>query len=1068
MEEFYIVKKWFRSASRPGKRIMMYKKVTTELNFVDREKETLEFWKQKNIFEKSIENRKDAPNFTFYDGPPTANGKPHIGHILTRVIKDIIPRYKTMKGYKVLRKAGWDTHGLPVELEVEKMLGMDGKEDIEKYGIEPFIKKCKESVWKYKGEWERMSDRVGFWADMNDPYITYDNKYIESEWWALKKIWDKGLLYKGYKIVPYCPRCGTSLSSHEVAQGYKDVKDKSIFVKFQSVEDKNTYYMAWTTTPWTLPSNIALTVGKNYEYAKISYKGEYLILAKELISSLFDGCEYEIVDTFKGKSLEHKKYLPLFDFADEDTKKKGYYICIGDFVTLSEGTGIVHTAPAFGEDDYTIGKKYGLPFVQFVNTSGHMTDETGFIKGLFVKDADKLIIKDLDDRGLLYKTLEIEHSYPFCWRCDTPLIYYARSSWFIKMTAIQDSLLKNNDKINWMPDTIKDGRFGNFLKSVVDWGISRERYWGTPLPIWECECGNRVAIGSIEELKKCSDDCPDDIELHKPYIDNVHVTCVKCGKKMKRVSEVIDCWFDSGSMPFAQFHYPFENEKLFCEHFPADFISEALDQTRGWFYTLHAISCLLFDSPSYKNVIVLGLVQDKDGQKMSKHKGNVIDPWDVLDKQGADAVRWYFYTVSAPWLPSRFYDQAVTEGQRKFMGTFWNTYAFYVLYADIDKFNPLDHALSRNELSLMDRWILSKLNTLIADTDKNLEEYKIFEASRDLQDFVDELSNWYVRRSRERYWGAEETQDKVNAYMTLYTCLVKLAGLSAPFTPFMTEQIYQNLVVNLDPHAKESIHLTDYPVADILYINKTIEQQMEELLKIIVIGRSLRNTSNMKNRQPLRKIFISSEKILDCEYIDLLLDELNIKEAVYIKDASMFIDYELKPQLRTLGRKYGKYVPMIGEHLKNCNGKTVMDIFEKGERYKFMLNDTEIVLDKDDVQSFTKQKGGFVSMTDNGITVVLDTNLDDELIKEGYIRELVSKIQTMRKDAGFNVTDKILVYLKNSKYLADLLADNFNLMKHDIMANSISEHADDTFYKASWDINGIQCDLFVKQDVQEE
>ncbi|MFA5341531.1 MAG: isoleucine--tRNA ligase, partial [Clostridia bacterium] len=969
----------------------MYKKVTTELDFVSREKETLEFWKKNKVFKKSIENRQGCEHFTFYDGPPTANGKPHIGHILTRVIKDIIPRYKTMKGYKVLRKAGWDTHGLPVELEVEKLLGMDGKEDIEKYGVEPFIKKCKESVWKYKNDWEKMSDRVGFWADMDNPYITYDNNYIESEWWALKKIWDMGLLYKGHKVVPYCPRCGTSLSSHEVAQGYKDVTDKTIYVKFKVVDELDTYFMAWTTTPWTLPSNVGLTVGGNFDYAKVKYNNEFIIMAKELVATVFDGLDYKIVSVIKGKDLEYKKYEPLFDFTDDETKKNGFYVCLGDFVTLTDGTGIVHTAPAFGEDDSTIGKKYNLPFVQMVDESGHMKDETGFIKGLFVKDADKEIVKDIDQRGLLFKTSDLEHSYPFCWRCDTPLIYYARSTWFIKMTAIQDSLLRNNEKINWMPDTIKEGRFGNFLRSVVDWGISRERYWGTPLPIWECECKHREAIGSISELKEKAIDCPDDIELHKPYIDNVHLKCPKCSSIMKRVPEVIDCWFDSGSMPFAQHHYPFENKEIFEKGFPADFISEALDQTRGWFYTLHAISCLLFDSPAYKNVIVLGLVQDKDGQKMSKHKGNVVDPWEVLDNQGADAVRWYFYTVSAPWLPSRFYEKAVTEGQRKFMGTFWNTYAFYVLYAQIDKFNPLIYKLDKNTLCLMDRWILSKLNTLVKNTDKNLENYRIFEASREIQEFTDELSNWYVRRSRERYWGSEETLDKINAYLTLYTTLVTLAKLSAPFTPFITEQIYSNLVVNLDSSAPISVHLTDYPKADESYINKEMELQMEELLKVIVIGRSLRNTSNMKNRQPLRTLYVSSQKKLDDEYIALLKDELNIKEIVYISDASMFIDYSLKPQLRTLGKKYGKLLPSISEHLKNADGSHVIGLFEKGLNYEFILDDTQIILEKDDVLSETKQKGGFISHTDSGITVVLDTNLDEDLIEEGYIREIVSK-----------------------------------------------------------------------------
>ncbi|HHT94473.1 MAG TPA: isoleucine--tRNA ligase [Clostridia bacterium] len=1041
----------------------MYKKVSTDLNFVKRELETLEFWKQNRVFEKSIENREGCEHFTFYDGPPTANGKPHIGHILTRVIKDIIPRYKTMKGYKVLRKAGWDTHGLPVELEVEKMLGLDGKDDIERYGIEPFIKKCKESVWKYKGEWEKMSDRVGFWADMENPYITYDNNYIESEWWALKKIWDMGLLYKGHKVVPYCPRCGTSLSSHEVAQGYKDITDKTIYVKFKVKDTADTYFMAWTTTPWTLPSNVALTVGAKFDYAKVKYNNEYIIVAKQLVPSVFEGSDYEIVSTVKGKELEYMKYEPLFDFVDEDAKKEGFYVCLGDFVTLTDGTGIVHTAPAFGEDDSIIGKKYNLPFLQMVDEAGHMVEQTGFIKGLFVKDADKIIIGDLDKRGLLFKSSEIVHSYPFCWRCDTPLIYYARSTWFIKMTAIRDSLLKNNDKINWMPATIKDGRFGNFLRAVVDWGISRERYWGTPLPIWECECGHREAIGSIAELKEKAVDCPKDIELHKPYIDNVHLKCPKCSAMMKRVAEVIDCWFDSGSMPFAQHHYPFENKQVFEQGFPADFISEALDQTRGWFYTLHAISCLLFDSPAYKNCIVLGLVQDKEGQKMSKHKGNVVDPWDVLENQGADAVRWYFYTVSAPWLPSRFHDKAVTEGQRKFMGTLWNTYAFYVLYAEIDKFNPLKYRMKKDTLCLMDRWILSKLNTLVKNTDKNLVNYRIFEASREIQEFTDQLSNWYVRRSRERYWGSEETQDKINAYLTLYTALVTLAKLAAPFTPFITEQIYGNLVVNLDKSAPISVHLTDYPVCDESLIDKEMENQMEELLKVIVVARSLRNISGIKNRQPLRNLYISSEKKLNQEYIELLKDELNIKDITYVTDASMFIDYSLKPQLRTLGKKYGRLLPAISEHLKSADGAHVMGLFEKGLNYEFTVEGNAVVLEKDDVLSETKEKDGLISQSDNGITVVLDINLDEQLIEEGYVREIVSKIQTMRKDAGYDVTDKITVYIESSDMLEKLVVKNFPSIMKDVLATGIAKAADDSFYCATWDINGVQADIKIKR-----
>lgn len=1043
----------------------MYKKVETQLDFVKRELEVLDFWRENKIFEKSIENREGCQHFTFYDGPPTANGKPHIGHILTRAVKDIIPRYKTMKGYKVLRKAGWDTHGLPVELEVEKMLGMDGKEDIEKFGIEPFIKKCKESVWKYKADWEEISERVGFWADMENPYITYENDYIESEWWAIKEIWKKGLLYQGHKVVPYCPRCGTTLSSHEVAQGYKDVVDTSIFVKFQVEDEKNTFFLAWTTTPWTLPSNVGLTLGADFDYVKVEFKGEFLILAKELLEKVFKDREYKVVESYKGKDLEYKRYLPLFDFFDQETIEKGFYICLGDFVTLTDGSGIVHTAPAFGEDDAVIGKKYNLPFVQMVDEQGNMKEETKFLKGLFVKDADKVIQEDLDKRGLLFDQEDFEHTYPFCWRCDTPLIYYARSAWFIEMTAIKDSLLKNNDLINWMPGNIKDGRFGNFLRSVVDWGISRERYWGTPLPIWQCECGHEVAIGSIAELKEKSDNCPDDIELHKPYIDQVHVRCDKCGSQMTRVPEVLDCWFDSGAMPFAQFHYPFENKELFEKSFPADFISEALDQTRGWFYTLHAISCALFDSPAYKNVIVLGLIQDKDGQKMSKHKGNVVDPWDILNKQGADAIRWYFYTVSAPWLPSRFHDSGVTEGQRKFLGTLWNVYAFYVLYAQIDKFNPLEHQLDMDNLCLLDKWVLSKLNSLVKSIDGYLEEYKIFEASRELQAFTDELSNWYIRRSRERYWQSEETSDKINAYVTLYTCLVTLIKLAAPFTPFITEEIYSNLVVNLDKSAPKSVHLTDYPEYDPSFINLDMEDQMEELLKIIVMGRSMRSTSNIKNRQPLSKLYITSDKKLDKAYLDLLKDELNIKEIMYIDDPTMFIDYNLKPQLRTLGKKYGKHVPAIREHLQNADGSKVMELVNQGLVYEFMLDDVKIELEKDDILSETKQKEGHVSLSDYNITTVLDTNLDDLLIEEGFVRELVSKIQTMRKDADFNVTDKILYSIEKSERLLEIALKNSDWINKETLANGYVDKTDESFYEMLWDINGIEALIKIKRDL---
>lgn len=1029
----------------------MYKKVSTKLNFAEREKEIRRFWKENDIFQKSIENRSDAPVFTFYDGPPTANGMPHIGHILTRVIKDLIPRYRTMKGYKVLRKAGWDTHGLPVELEVEKMLGIDGKPEIENYGVEPFIKQCKESVWKYKGKWEDMSEKVGFWADMEDPYVTYDNNYIESVWWALKTIWDKGLLYKGHKIIPYCPRCGTSLSSHEVAQGYKDVHEESIYVKFRVKDTKNTFFMAWTTTPWTLPSNLALTVGPENDYVKAEKDGESIILAKELAESVL-GEGYSVVETYKGKELEGIEYEPLFDFVKPD--KKAFFVCLGDFVTLTEGTGIVHTAPAFGEDDAVIGKKYNLPFVQLVDEQGNMTPETDFLAGKFVKDADPLVMEYLNKKGLLFKVDEYEHSYPFCWRCDTHLIYYARDTWFIEMTKLKENLLKNNDKINWYPPAIGEARFGNFLRNVVDWGISRERYWGTPLPIWECECGHRDAIGSIAELKEKGIDVPDGIELHKPNIDNVHLRCTECGGKMTRVSEVIDCWFDSGAMPFAQWHYPFENKELFEENFPADFISEALDQTRGWFYTLLAISTLLFDEPAYKNCVVLGLVQNKEGQKMSKSKGSYVDPDVVLDKQGADAVRWYFYTASAPWLPSKFYEEAVSEGQRKFMGTFWNTYAFYVLYAGIDSFNPMEHTLDYNSLNLMDKWILSKLNTLVKFTDESLEEYKITEPARAMQKFIDELSNWYVRRGRERFWQKENTQDKINAYMTLYTVLVTMSKLSAPFVPFMSEEIYQNLVTGLDSKAPESVHLCDFPVADEMWIVPDVEKFMDEVLKTVVIGRSLRNTAGIKNRQPVAEVLVKSSVNLPVEYSDLIRDELNVKSVTYIKDASGFIDYNLKPQLKTLGPKYGKLIPKIYSALAQADGANVMSEFAIGNTVTFEIDGTDVVLSEDDVLSETTQKEGYLSESSVGLTVVLDTNLTNDLIEEGFVREIVSKIQTMRKEAGFEVQDHILLYAKGSKTIMKVVKDNMEMIYNEILADGNADTLDNCEYSKEWNLNG--------------
>ena len=1031
----------------------MYKKVSTKLNFAEREKEIRKFWKENDIFQKSIENRSNAPVFTFYDGPPTANGMPHIGHILTRVIKDLIPRYRTMKGYKVLRKAGWDTHGLPVELEVEKMLGINGKPEIEKFGVEPFIKQCKESVWKYKGKWEDMSEKVGFWADMDDPYVTYENNYIESVWWALKTIWDKGLLYKGHKIIPYCPRCGTSLSSHEVAQGYKDVHEESIFVKFRVKDAANTFFMAWTTTPWTLPSNLALTVGPKNDYVKAELNGEYIILAKELAKSVL-GDEFTVVETYKGAELEGMEYEPLFDFTKAKADKKAFFVCLGDYVTLTEGTGIVHTAPAFGEDDAVTGRKYDLPFVQMVDEQGNMTPDTDFLAGKFVKDADPLVMEYLDKKGLLFKVSDYEHSYPFCWRCDTHLIYYARNTWFIEMTKLRDNLLKNNDKINWYPPAIGEARFGNFLRNVVDWGISRERYWGTPLPIWECECGHRDAVGSIAELKEKGINVPDDIELHKPYIDNVHLKCTECGGKMTRVSEVIDCWFDSGAMPFAQWHYPFENKELFEENFPADFISEALDQTRGWFYTLLAISTLLFDEPAYKNCVVLGLVQNKDGQKMSKSKGSYVDPDVVLDKQGADAVRWYFYTASAPWLPSKFYEEAVSEGQRKFMGTFWNTYAFYVLYAGIDRFNPMEYSLDYDSLNLMDKWILSKLNTLVQFTDESLEEYKITEPARAMQKFVDELSNWYVRRGRERFWQKENTQDKINAYMTLYTVLVSMTKISAPFVPFMSEGIYQNLVAGIDNKAPESVHLCDFPVVNEKWITPEIEKYMDEVLRTVVIGRSLRNTAAIKNRQPVAEVLVDSSVMLPEEYSDLIRDELNVKKVSYVEDASGFIDYNLKPQLKTLGPKYGKLIPKIYGALAQADGAAVIAEFAKGNSVTFSIDGADVVLSEEDVLSETTQKAGYLSESSSGLTVVLDTNLTADLIEEGFVREIVSKIQTMRKDAGFEVQDHISLYAEGSNVIMKVVNDNKEMIYNETLADGSAGSLNVCEYTKEWNLNG--------------
>lgn len=1037
----------------------MYDKVTTNLNFVEREKEILNFWKENDIFEKSIKSRENSDVFTFFDGPPTANGKPHIGHILTRVIKDIIPRYKTMKGYKVLRKAGWDTHGLPVELEIEKQLGISGKPQIENYGVEPFIKKCKDSVFKYETEWRNMSDRVGFWADMDNPYVTYHNDYIESVWWAIKQIWEKGLLYKGHKIVPYCPRCGTALSSHEVAQGYKDVKETSVFAKFKLKDKENEYILAWTTTPWTLPSNVALVVNADESYVKLKSNSQVYIMAEALVDSVIEG-EYEIIEKMKGEQLKGLEYEPLFDFAKTD--KKAYYVVCDSYVTLTDGTGVVHTAPAFGEDDARVGRDNDLPFVQLVDEQGKFVECVTPWAGMFVKDADPLIIKELERTGKLFKAVPFEHSYPYCWRCDTPLLYYARDTWFIAMTKVRDMLVSNNETVKWYPDNIKHGRFGNFLENVIDWGLSRERYWGTPLPIWECECGHRHAVGSIEELKQMGDNVDESIELHKPYIDNVYLNCPECGKKMKRVTEVIDCWFDSGSMPFAQWHYPFENKEIFDENFPADFISEAIDQTRGWFYTLMAISTLIFDKAPYKNVIVLGHVQDKDGRKMSKHLGNVVDPWSILDKQGADAVRWYFYTNSSPWLPNRFYEEAVNEGQRKFMGTFWNTYAFFVLYANIDNFNPKDYTLDYSLLAPMDKWILSKLNTLIKFVSDCLDNYRITEPARAMNDFVDDLSNWYVRRSRERFWGKDMPQDKINAYMTLYNVLVTLSKISAPFIPFMAESIYQNLVKNIYEDAPESVHLCDFPVSDEKYIDLELENNMEIVLSVVVAGRAARNTANIKNRQPIGNIYVKTGNELSKEYLPIILEELNVKNIMFKDDLGEFTSYTFKPQLKTLGKKYGRFVPKIGEYLKNSDGIKLMEELKLSGMIKFNIEDTAIELSEQDLLIDTAQKEGFVSESDNKTTVVIDTFLSDELIEEGFVREIISKLQTMRKEAKFEVLDRIKVYYSDNQKIAEIFNNNSEQIKTDVLADDLIE-GNGNGYSKQWNINGEKVTLCVEK-----
>ena len=1039
----------------------MYKKVSTSLDFVSREKETLRFWKENRIFEKSIEQSRGREPYTFFDGPPTANGKPHIGHILTRCIKDIVPRYKTMKGYDVLRKAGWDTHGLPVELEVEKQLGLDGKEQIEAYGVEPFIAKCKESVWKYKGEWEQMSDRVGFWADMENPYITYENDYIESEWWALKTIYDKGLLYKGHKIVPYCPRCGTALSSHEVAQGYKDVHEASATSRFRCA-DEDASYLAWTTTPWTLPSNVCLCVNANVSYSRARKDGEVFILATDLVAQVL-GEGAKILSSFPGSDLVGRSYEPLFECtANACGKQKAFFIVADEYVTTTDGTGIVHNAPAFGEDDARVCRNNGLPFIQLVDTKGEMCGGTPW-DGVFVKEADKLIIEDLQGKGLLFSAPEFEHSYPFCWRCDTPLIYYARESWFIKMTAVKDKLIHFNRSVNWIPETIKEGRMGNFLENVIDWGISRERYWGTPLPVWICkDCGNVHVIGSREELKRMGRNVPDDIELHKPFIDSVQVSCPKCGGDMKREPVVIDCWFDSGAMPFAQWHYPFENKEQFERRYPAEFISEAIDQTRGWFYTLLAISTCLFDEPSFKNCIVLGHVQDKEGRKMSKHLGNVVDPWAVLDHQGADAVRWYFYTGSMPWLPSRFYDEAVSESQRKFMGTLWNTYAFYVLYAEIDAFDPTKNELVREELSIMDRWVLSRLNTLVGKVDGYLDQLRITEAGRELQRFVDDLSNWYVRRCRERYWGKRMSKDKRAAFMTLYTVLERLARLCAPFIPFMSEEIYQNIVRSVDKNTPESIHLCEYPAADAAMLDPELERDMDEALKLVVLGRSARNTANIKNRQPLARMFVQGATLPPL-FVSILEQELNVKEVNFVADASEFISYRVKPQLKTLGPRYGKILPKIGAYLAGDGvGNAVVATHNKGEEYRFELEGVNVELSKDDVLVDTVQRQGFVTESDNDTSVVLDSNLTPELLEEGMVREIVSKVQTMRKEAGFEVTDHIVLGCEGNENIAALLERFGEFIGKETLCERFDPSAKGDYVK-EWDINGEAVTLCVSK-----
>ena len=1049
----------------------MYKQVPTSLNFVDREKAVEKFWEDNDIFKKSMEHRKEGETYTFYDGPPTANGKPHIGHVETRTIKDMIPRYRTMKGYMVPRKAGWDTHGLPVELEVEKMLGLDGKEQIEEYGLAPFIDKCKESVWKYKGMWEDFSRTVGFWADMDNPYVTYDDNFIESEWWALKTIWDKGLLYKGFKIVPYCPRCGTPLSSHEVAQGYKAVKERSAIVRFK-VKGEDAYFLAWTTTPWTLPSNVALCVNPEETYLKVKAADGYTYyiakaLADKVLGSLAEEgkAAYEVLETYVGKDLEYKEYEPLYKCAGdvaEKQKKKAHFVTCDDYVTMTDGTGIVHIAPAFGEDDSRIGRNYELPFVQFVDGKGDLTAETPYA-GKFVKDADPLVLKDLDAEGKLFDAPKFEHDYPFCWRCDTPLIYYARESWFIKMTAVKDDLVRNNKTINWIPASIGEGRFGNWLENIQDWGVSRNRYWGTPLNIWECECGHQHSIGSREELYKMSgNEKAKTVEFHRPYIDEITITCPECGRQMKRVPEVIDCWFDSGAMPFAQHHYPFENKELFEQQFPANFISEAVDQTRGWFYSLLAESTLLFNKAPYKNVIVMGHVQDENGQKMSKSKGNAVDPFNALETYGADAIRWYFYTSSAPWLPKRFSGKAVQEGQRKFMGTLWNTYAFFVLYANIDNFDASKYTLEYDKLPVMDKWLLSKLNSTVAEVDSNLDQYRIPEAAKALQDFVDEMSNWYVRRSRERFWAKGMEQDKINAYMTLYTALVTICKAAAPMIPFMTEDIYQNLVRSNDASAPESIHLCDFPVVNKDHIDKKLEEDMEDVLDAVVMGRACRNEAAIKNRQPISRMYIKADFTLSEFYQEIIEDELNVKEVVFTDDVRDFTSYTFKPQLRTVGPKYGKQLGGIQKHLAALDGNAAMDELNADGALKFDVDGVAVELTKDDLLIDMAQKEGYVSQEDNRMTVVLDTNLTPELVEEGFVYEIISKIQTMRKESGFEVTDHIRVSINGNDRLSEIARKNKDAISGKVLADELTSGAEYAVSK-EWNINGENAVIAVER-----